>query len=107
MQKYDYDGHNDLDMGSFANIRLVVGSISTPNAPSSSKSIATQSILDLEIEIACMGTTQDSIDLELEGMGFSLLFFSPLALFHLFTINDGNKVNHVQSSSHVVCHYAY
>jgi hypothetical protein len=60
----------------------VVGSISTPNTPSSSKSIATQSVLDLEIEIACMGTTQDSIDLELEGIGFSLEFFSPLALFH-------------------------
>jgi len=70
--EYDYDGHNDLDMGSFADIRLVVGSISTPNASSSSKSIATHSILDLEIEIACIGTTQDSIDLELEGMGFSL-----------------------------------
>jgi hypothetical protein len=80
--EYDYDGHNDLDMGSFVDIRLVVGSISTPNAPSSSKSFATRSILDLEIEIACMGTIQDSIDLELEGIGFSLEFFSPLALFH-------------------------
>jgi hypothetical protein len=52
MLDYDYDGHNDLDMGSFVDIRLVVGSISTPNAPSSSKSIAIESVLDPEIEIA-------------------------------------------------------
>jgi hypothetical protein len=78
-----------------------------PNTPSSSKSIATQSILDLEIEIAweLLKTQLTSIDLELERHGFLIVVF--LSPFALVTINDGNKVNHVQSSSHVMCHYAY
>jgi len=52
LPNYDYDGPNDLKMGSLEDTWLVVGSISTPSAQSSFENIVTPSLLDLEVKVA-------------------------------------------------------
>lgn len=52
MPNYDYDGSNDLKMGSLEDTWLVVGSISTRSAQSSFENIVTLSILDMEVKVA-------------------------------------------------------
>jgi hypothetical protein len=52
LPNYDYDGPNDLKMGSLEDTWPVVGSISTPSAQSSFENIVTLSIVDLEVKVA-------------------------------------------------------
>lgn len=67
LPNYDYDGPNDLEMGSLEDTCLVVGSISTPSAQSSFENIVTPSILDLEVKVAW-----DLFKTQLRGMSSSL-----------------------------------
>jgi hypothetical protein len=48
----DYEGLDDMEMGSFEDIGPMVGSISTLNAPFGSKNITIMDILDLETMVA-------------------------------------------------------
>jgi hypothetical protein len=82
---YDYDGLDDLEMGSFEDTRLTIGPISTPSAPFDFETIVTLSILDLE-------TNFDKIQLtlNLKAWVFHCKLFFP---WHFFTINDGNKLD--------------
>jgi len=63
-------------MGSFEDTMSIINSDSTFNAPFGFENIITLCILDLQAK-GYMGTTQDSIDLKLKIMGFSLHFFFP------------------------------
>jgi hypothetical protein len=48
---FDDDGANEMTLGSNEVSGLVVGSISTPNAPTPPKSIATPNTSNLEIKV--------------------------------------------------------
>ncbi len=80
---------NDLEVGLFEDTRLTIGSISTPSPPFSFETIVFLSILALEANFAWELL---KIQLTLNSKAWVLhckLFFP----WHVFTINDGSKLN--------------
>jgi hypothetical protein len=78
---YDYDGLDHMEVGSFEDIRAMVGSISTLNAPSSSKNITILDILDIETKVAWkLFKTQLTLDWK-AWVPYHICF--PLAFFHI------------------------
>jgi hypothetical protein len=96
---YDYDGLDDMEMGSFEDIRPVVGSISTVNAPSSSKNITILDILEIETKVAReLLKTQLTLDRKAWVPYHTFSF-----LWHFFILNDHNKLDHVRLQT-MECH---
>jgi hypothetical protein len=85
----DYDGLNDLEMGLFEDTTLTVNLISTPSAPFGSETIISLSILALEAGFA-RELLKIKLTLNSKTWVFHCKFFFP---WHVFTINDGNKLD--------------
>jgi hypothetical protein len=105
----DYDGNvfgpNDLELGSFENIGpLVIISVSTPNAPFSCgfESIATLTILDLEIKVA-WELLKIQLTLQQKAWVPHNRFSPP---YHFFIINDDRKLDLIRPQTMwcVICH---
>jgi hypothetical protein len=80
-------GLDDLEMGSFEDTRLTIGSISTPSAPFDFETIVTLNILDSKANFACE-FLKIQLTLNLKAWVFHCKFIFPL---HFFTINDGKN----------------
>ncbi len=90
-------------MGLFEDTRLTINLISTPSAPFGSKTIVSLSILALEASFA-WELLKIQLTLNSKTWVNNCKFFFP---WHVFTINDGNKLDLVshQSMQCAICHY--
>jgi hypothetical protein len=88
---YDYDGLDDMEVGSFEDIKPMVGSISTLNAPSGSKNITILDILDIETKVAWkLLKTQLTLNWKAWVPYHTFSF-----LWHFFILNDHSRLDHV------------
>jgi len=102
---FDDDGVNEMALGSNEVSGLVVGSISTPSTPTPSKSIATPSTSNLEIEVAW-----ELLKVQLSLNKKTWIPHSRTYLpRHFFVVNDGSKPNPTfsQTMCCIICHSVF
>jgi hypothetical protein len=102
-QNFDYEGGDDLALGLPNDLSLMVNSISTPTAPTPSKSFATPSNLDLDATNATWELLKVQLIHNQKIWIFHHTFF---LLCHYFVINDdsGPHLVLVLTMQFLMCH---
>jgi hypothetical protein len=100
---FDDDGANEMALGLDEISRPMVGSISTPNTPTPSKSITTRNTSNPKVK-----TTWELLKVQLSLNQKALIPHSKTSLpWHFFVVNDGSKTNPTvfQTMCCIICNY--
>jgi hypothetical protein len=95
---FDDDGANEMALGSDEVSRPMVSSISTPTAPTPSKSIITLNIANLKAKVA-WGLLKVQLSLNQKAW---ILHSRTSFTWHFFVVKDGSKPNPTTLSNHVL-----